>query len=65
MTRCGYSRSPTDGRYAHLWVKHLQPFADQLIFEVTKPIDQVIEKSEAQGHKNGHTPGRPRLHLVE
>ncbi|HUD27639.1 MAG TPA: site-specific integrase [Novosphingobium sp.] len=52
-------------RYAHMSVKHLQPFADQLIFEVTKPVGQVPEKSEGQGHKNGHTPGRPRLYVVE
>ncbi|WP_246543299.1 tyrosine-type recombinase/integrase [Novosphingobium profundi] len=52
-------------RYAHMSVKHLQPFADQLIFEDTKPIGQVPEKSEGQGHKNGHTSGRPRLYVVE
>jgi hypothetical protein len=52
-------------RYAHLSVKHLQPFADQLIFEVTKPVGQVIEKSKAASHKMVPTPGRPRLYLVE
>jgi integrase len=52
-------------RYAHMSVKHLQPFADQLIFEIKKPVGQVSEKSEAQGHKNGHTQGRPQLYPVE
>lgn len=52
-------------RYAHMSVKHLAPFADQLIFPVTlgngenPPIPVSPE-----GHKSGHSEGRPRLRLV-
>jgi integrase len=52
-------------RYAHMSVTHLAPFADQLIFPVTSgtggnpPFPSVPE-----GHKNGHSGARPRLHLV-
>lgn len=52
-------------RYAHMSVKHLQPFADQLNFEVTKGDCQVTEMVGTQGHKNGHTKGRPTLFLVK
>jgi integrase len=52
-------------RYAHMSVKHLQPFADQLNFEVTKPHSQVTEMVGTQGHKNGHSQSRPRLYLVK
>jgi hypothetical protein len=52
-------------RYAHMSVKHLQPYADRLIFENTgaksaKPPER-LEKPE---HKSGHNAGRPRLELV-
>jgi integrase len=52
-------------RYAHISVKHLQPYADQLILpdtaaESAKPLE-VRGKSE---HKSGHSRGRPRLQLV-
>jgi hypothetical protein len=52
-------------RYAHISVKHLQPYADQLIVPDTvaksaKPLE-VLGKPE---HKNGHTRERPRLELV-
>jgi hypothetical protein len=52
-------------RYAHMSVKHLQPFADQLNFEVTIGDYQVTEMVGTQGHKNGHTKGRPTLFLVK
>jgi integrase len=52
-------------RYAHMSVKHLQPYADQLIFEDTKPSGQVSEKIGRQGHKIGHSRPQPRLYLVE
>ena len=52
-------------RYAHMSVKHLQPYADQLIFKDTKGPSQVSEKIEAGGPKNGHRAGPPRLYLVE
>ncbi|MEK7456024.1 MAG: site-specific integrase [Pseudomonadota bacterium] len=52
-------------RYAHMSVKHLQPYADQLVFKDTKAPSQVSEKIEAVGPKNGHRAGPPRLYLVE
>jgi len=52
-------------RYAHMSVKHLQPFADQLNFEVTNREGQVTENYGGQGHKNGHSKGRPTLFLVK
>jgi integrase len=52
-------------RYAHMSVKHLQPYADQLIFPVTKADPPFVpEKRESPSHKNGHSGGRPGLHLV-
>ena len=51
-------------RYAHMSVKHLQPYADQLIFKDAKAASQVSEKIEADGPKNGHRAGPPRLYLV-
>jgi integrase len=49
-------------RYAHMSVKHLQPYADQLIFPVTEA--KPLESQEPAGHKSGHSGGRPRLQLV-
>jgi len=52
-------------RYAHMSVKHLAPFADQLTIPVTvedggkPPIFDLPE-----GHKSGHNGSRPRLRLV-
>jgi integrase len=52
-------------RYAHLSVKHLAPYADQLILP-----DTVAKSAKSLGaleipeHKCGHTRERPRLHLV-
>jgi hypothetical protein len=51
--------------FAHMSAKHLQPYADQLIFEDTRPLGQVSEKIGRQGHKNGHTPGQSRLFLMK
>jgi hypothetical protein len=42
-----------------------QAYADQLIFKDTKGPSQVSEKIEADGPKNGHRAGPPRLYLVE
>lgn len=52
-------------RYAHMSVKHLQPYADQLIFPVTG-VDSTksLESQKSAGHKNGHSGGPARLHLV-
>jgi hypothetical protein len=52
-------------RYAHMSVKHLAPYADQLIFPVT-PVGEAGERGGlgSAGHKSGHTGGRPRLRLV-
>lgn len=52
-------------RYAHMSVKHLQPFADQLIFEGTNAPSQVSEKIGGAGHTFGHSSGRPRLYVVK
>ena len=56
-------------RYAHMSVKHLQPYADQLTFEVTeqaegKPLESQGSQCDRAGHKTGHSPGRNRLRLV-
>jgi len=52
-------------RYAHMSVKHLQPYADQLIFPVTPENPPKPQKAaEPAGHKNGHSECRPRLTLV-
>ncbi|MDO6415461.1 site-specific integrase [Sphingomonas sp. BIUV-7] len=56
-------------RYAHMSAKHLQPYADKLIFPVTpEGSAQVVEKPAepgfATGHKNGHSGGHFRLRLV-
>ena len=52
-------------RYAHMSVKHLQPFADQLIFEGTNAPSQVSENVGGKGHTFGHSPSRPRLYVVK
>lgn len=52
-------------RYAHMSVKHLAPYADQLIFPVTAgPGDPPGPAAGTEGHKIGHSRGRPRLRLV-
>lgn len=52
-------------RYAHMSVKHLAPYADQLIFPDTGPLTpKAPEKLESPEHKIGHNEGRPRLRLV-
>ena len=52
-------------RYAHMSVKHLQPFADQLIFEGTNAPSQVPENVGGKGHTFGHSPSHPRLYVVK
>ncbi len=52
-------------RYAHMSVKHLQPYADQLIFPVTGAESPIpLERRDSAGHKNGHSGARSRLHLM-
>jgi len=51
-------------RYAHMSVKHLAPYADQLIIPVTNGDSQVTEMVGTLGHKNGHSRERPKLYLV-
>ena len=52
-------------RYAHMSVKHLRPYADQLTIPVTVENGGKPEKAlDGQGHRNGHNMDRPRLHLV-
>lgn len=54
-------------------VKHLQPYADQLIFPDTDQliisdtyakIGKPAEISKSPGHTFGHTHSRPQLELV-
>ncbi len=52
-------------RYAHMSVKHLQPYADQLNFKVTgADSPKALETQKSAEHKSGHSGARPRLHLV-
>lgn len=51
-------------RYAHMSVKHLAPYADQLIFEGKTGHSPPSGERSCQGHKSGHSEGRPRLKLV-
>ena len=52
-------------RYAHMSVKHLAPYADQLIFKDTGPESpKSLGSQEGLGHKVGHRPSRSRLELV-
>ncbi len=50
-------------RYAHMSVKHLQPYADLLIFEGKSGHTAPERESPGRGHKTGHStsPFRPRL----
>lgn len=48
-------------KYAHLSVKHLQPYADQLIMPDTgEKSAKFLEVHEKSGHKSGHTRERPK-----
>ena len=52
-------------RYAHMSVKHLAPYADQLIFPVTVGSGENPPIPEnPEGHKSGHSEDRFRLKLV-
>jgi excisionase family DNA binding protein len=52
-------------RYAHLSVKHLAPYADQLIMPDTPAFSaKPLESQEKPGHNLGHSRGRARLELV-
>ncbi|PAV70536.1 hypothetical protein WR25_16397 [Diploscapter pachys] len=51
-------------RYAHMSTKHLQPYADQLIFEGTKAPARPSGINPGQGHKNGHRDRPTRIRLV-
>ncbi|HEY0447179.1 MAG TPA: tyrosine-type recombinase/integrase, partial [Allosphingosinicella sp.] len=52
-------------RYAHMSVKHLRPYADQLIFPDTPELPaKPLETLDRPGHTFGHTRGKTRLHLV-
>lgn len=52
-------------RYAHLSVKHLQPYANQLIFPVTIGESRTAAENSARpSHKSGHSGRRARLHVV-
>lgn len=61
----GWKSAEMVRRYAHMSVKHLQPYADQLTFEVTEnKKSKALENQNSDEHKNGHSGARPRLHLV-
>jgi hypothetical protein len=50
-------------RYAHISVKHLQPYADRLTFQVTPDVGGLPPIPVGpEGHKNGHRGSRQRLH---
>ena len=52
-------------RYAHLSVKHLQPFADQLIMpDTAAEAAKSLRTQGKHGHNLGHSQGRARLQLV-
>ena len=52
-------------RYAHVSVKHLQPYADQLILPDTAgESGKPLEAREKPGHNLGHSRVRPKLRLV-
>lgn len=52
-------------RYAHISVKHLQPYADKLILpDTVRESAKSMEALEMPEHKSGHSGGRPRLQLV-
>ena len=51
-------------RHAHMSTKHLQPYADQRIFEGTKALARPSGINPGQGHKNGHSERPPRLRLA-
>ena len=52
-------------RYAHMSVKHLHPYANQLIFPVTEANPpKALENQKMASHKIGYSGARPRLQLV-
>jgi integrase len=51
-------------RYAHMSVKHLQPYADQLIFEGKTGHTSPLGERPCQGPKSGHTWSQKGLRLV-
>jgi integrase len=51
-------------RYAHMSVKHLAPYADQLIFEGKMGHTRPLGDPPVAGHKNGHSGSPTRLRLV-
>jgi integrase len=61
----GWKSSEMVRRYAHMSVKHLQPYADQLIFPGTAAdSSKPLESQKVESHKSGHSGGKPTLHLV-
>ena len=61
----GWKSSEMVRRYAHMSVKHLQPYADQLIFPGTAADSpKPLESQKVESHKSGHSGGKPTLHLV-
>jgi hypothetical protein len=53
-------------RYAHMSVKHLQPYADQLIFrgDAGHPAEPR-KTAEAHDTKSPTSSGKPRLYVVQ
>ena len=66
LRELGGWKSETMGRrYAHMSVKHLQPYADQLIFPVTPGNGRNLQSVIADtGHKTGHSASEFKLKLV-
>jgi len=61
----GWKSSEMVRRYAHMSVKHLQPYAEQLTLPVTEAdMPNSLERPEGVGHKTGHNEARPGLRLV-
>ncbi|WP_167072453.1 tyrosine-type recombinase/integrase [Sphingomonas vulcanisoli] len=60
----GWKSATMVRRYAHMSVKHLQPYADQLIFEGQTGHSRRREEMPRQGHKSGHSDSPVRLKLV-
>lgn len=52
-------------RYAHLSVKHLQPYSDQLIFDGVFGHSESRRNPRPPGHSFGHSKDGPKLYLVK
>jgi hypothetical protein len=60
----GWKSEPMVRRYAHMSVKHLQPYSDQLIFE-RGWTQRSRRNPERPRHSFGHTKVRPKLYFIK